>query len=280
MEMNEDVIYALLLTVGAGLATGIGGLLPFFAGHRSRAILPFSLGLSAGVMIYISFMELLAKSQDILTELFGNKIGGSYAALAFFGGIMIVGIIDWLVPSDENPHHLRDVEEISNKERGADASGDATQNSDHKGLKRVGFITMLAIGIHNFPEGIATFITSMEEPRLGLAIATAVAIHNIPEGVAVAIPIYYATRSRGRALWYTLLSGLAEPAGGVLAMLILTPFITPALMAIVLAAVAGFMVYISIDELLPSARVHGHPHISIIGFIVGMAIMSLSLILL
>lgn len=265
--------YALLLTLGAGLATGIGGLLPFFAGNRSRAVLPFSLGLSAGVMVYISFMELLMKSQLILIELFGDMRGGGYAALAFFGGIAVVGVIDWLVPSEENPHHLRDVEEITK-------SKSNTKHVDHKGLKRVGMITMLAIGIHNFPEGIATFITSMEEPQLGLAIAIAVAIHNIPEGVAVAIPIYYATRSRGRALWYTLLSGLAEPAGGLLAMLILTPFITPALMAVVLAAVAGFMVYISIDELLPSARVHGHPHISIIGFVAGMAIMSLSLILL
>ncbi len=270
--LTENVVYALLLTLGAGLATVIGGLLPFFAKRTSRWVLPFSLGLSAGVMIYISFMELLAEAQHILMAEFGERVGGIYAMLAFFGGIALVGLIDMLVPSDENPHHVREMENLA-----AASSGEVAPNS---GLKRVGVVTAMAIAIHNFPEGIATFITSMEQPSLGVAIAAAVAIHNIPEGIAVAIPIYYATQSRGKALLYTLISGLAEPAGAVLAMIILSPYITPALMAIVLAAVAGFMVFISIDELLPSARVYGQAHTSIIGFIAGMLIMALSLILL
>ncbi len=269
--MESNVIYALLLTLGAGLATVIGGLIPFFAGRTSRWLLPFSLGLSAGVMIYISFMEMLAESQHTLVEIYGEGLGATYAILAFFGGIAIVALIDALVPSEENPHHIRGVEDLTHEPEA---------EPDKRGLKRVGFMTALAIGIHNLPEGVATFITSMEEPSLGVVIASAVAIHNIPEGIAVAIPIYYATRNRGKALLYTLFSGLAEPIGGLLAFLILAPFITPVLMAVVLAMVAGFMVFISIDELLPSARVYGEAHTSIVGFVVGMAIMAVSLILL
>ncbi len=279
MTFTPEIIYALLLTLGAGMATVIGGLLPFFAGGRgSQWLLPFSLGLSAGVMIYISFMELLAEAQSILIEEYGDKLGGLYAIAALFGGIAVVGLIDILIPSGENPHHPCEMENLS-KSGGVKSAEDKGVKPDSKRLKRVGLVTALAIAVHNFPEGIATFITSLEEPALGLTIAVAVAIHNIPEGIAVAIPIYYATRSRGKALLYTLISGVAEPAGALLAMFILAPYITPTLMAVMLAAVAGFMIFISIDELLPSARVYGHAHTSIIGFVLGMLIMATSLIL-
>ncbi|MFR9650143.1 MAG: zinc transporter ZupT [Rikenellaceae bacterium] len=272
---TEEIIYALLLTLGAGMATVIGGLLPFFAPRGARWILPFSLGLSAGVMIYISFMELLREAQDILIAEWGDVRGGIYATLALFGGIAIVGLIDILIPSEENPHHVREMENLTEHK----STPQQAETPNNKGLKRVGVVTALAIAVHNFPEGIATFVTALEQPTLGLTIAIAVAIHNIPEGIAVAIPIYYATRSRGKALLYTFISGVAEPAGAILAMIILAPYITSTLMAVMLAAVAGFMIFISIDELLPSARVYGQPHTSIIGFVVGMLIMATSLIL-
>lgn len=143
---------------------------------------------------------------------------------------------------------------------------------------RMGVMTALAIGIHNFPEGIATFTAAMKNPALGVAIAVAIAIHNIPEGIAVSIPIYYATGDRKKAFYLSLLSGLAEPVGALLAYLVLMPFMSPVVMGCVFASVAGIMVFISLDELLPAAREYGEHHVSIYGLVAGMAIMAVSLI--
>ena len=244
----------LLLTAGAGLATGIGSALAFFARRTNTRVLSFSLGLSAGVMIYVSFVELFRQ-------------GGALTAASFFAGILLIGIIDRLVPSVENPHEAHKVEEM-----------DARPN--HPKLMRMGLLTALAIGIHNFPEGIATFTAAMDDTALGVAIAVAIAIHNIPEGIAVSIPIFYATGNRRKAFLYSLASGLAEPIGAVMACLVLMPFMTPTLMGCILAGVAGIMVFISIDELLPAAREYGQAHTSIYGVVTGMAVMAASLILL
>ncbi len=266
MDQN-NLIYALALTLFAGLATGVGSLIAFFAHRTNKSLLAFSLGLSAGVMIYVSFVEIFAHAQGSLVELFGEQRGVLYAVVALFSGIGIIALIDLVIPSQENPHEVRCVEQMSQKQSG-------------KKLQRMGLLTALAIAVHNFPEGIATFATAYEDPSLGLAIALAVAIHNIPEGIAVSIPIYYATGSRSKAFWYSLLSGLAEPLGGILAYLVLMPYMSETLMSVVLAIVAGIMIYISVDELLPAAREYGRHHVSIIGFVVGMAIMAASLILL
>ncbi len=267
MEAHH-LLYAFLLTLFAGLATGIGSLIALVARRTNKSLLAFSLGLSAGVMIYVSFVELFAHSQHSLIGSFGEQLGHLYAVVAFFGGVLFIALIDFLVPSAENPHQLRGVEQIEKKPL------------DSRKLKRMGVLTAVAIAIHNFPEGIATFATAYEDPSLGLAIAAAVAIHNIPEGIAVSVPIYYATGSRRKAFWYSLLSGLAEPLGGILAYLLLMPLFSEELMGVVLGVVAGIMVYISVDELLPAAREYGREHVSIVGFVLGMAIMAISLILL
>ncbi len=264
---SHHVIYALTLTLFAGLATGIGSLIALVARRTNRTLLAFSLGLSAGVMIYVSFVELFAHAQESLSALSGDRLGALYTTLSFFAGVAFIALIDLVIPSAENPHQPRGVEQIEKPQ-------------DSSKLKRMGLLTAVAIAIHNFPEGIATFATAYEEPSLGLAIAIAVAIHNIPEGVAVSVPIYYATGSRRKAFWYSLLSGLAEPLGGILAFLLLRPLISDSLMGVVLASVAGIMVYISVDELLPAAREYGREHVSIVGFVVGMAIMAASLVLL
>ncbi len=263
---SNTLIYALLLTLFAGLATGIGSLIAFVAKRTNKGLLAFSLGLSGGVMIYVSFVELFSNANVALQGFYGDKLGEIYCIIAFFVGIALIAIIDQLIPSHENPHEIRLVEDID-KGNGA------------KKLHRMGIFTAFAIAIHNFPEGIATFATTLENPSLGLAIAVAIAIHNIPEGIAVAIPIYYATGSRKRAFWWSLLSGLAEPIGGLLTYFILLPYINEHSLGLILSAVAGIMVYISVDELLPSAREYGKPHISMCGFIAGMAIMAISLVL-
>ncbi len=262
---NQSIVIPLLLTLAAGLATGIGSAIAIFIRRTNLKALSFALGLSAGVMIYVSFVELLEQSRATLSMEWGDKLGSIYSTLALFGGILLIAIIDRLVPSEENPHEAHRAEEM--------------QRKPNK-LMRVGLLTTLAIAIHNFPEGIATFVTAADDATLGIAIAAAVAIHNIPEGIAVSIPIYYATGSRRRAFFISLISGLAEPAGALLAWLILMPLLSPTLTAVVLAAVAGIMIFISIDELLPAAREYGEAHIAIYGFIAGMVIMATSLILL
>lgn len=266
--MAENVQIALLLTLFAGLATGIGSLIAFLAKSTNRKFLSFSLGLSAGVMIYVSFVELFAQAQELLTIELGVGKGMSLTALCFFAGMLLIATIDRLVPSFENPHEARSVEDM-----------DEPPTRDAK-LMKMGVMTALAIGIHNFPEGMATFMSAVENPALGVAIAVAIAIHNIPEGIAVSVPIYHATGSRKKAFWYSTLSGLAEPIGAFIAYLILMPFMSPTLLGCVFAGIAGIMVFISLDELLPAAREYGEHHISIYGLVAGMGIMAFSLILL
>lgn len=264
----QDLILPLLLTLGAGLATGIGSAIAFFAPQTNKRLLSFALGLSGGVMVYVSFVELLYDARHLLRESFRSDFTGDlYAVLSFFGGILLIGVIDRLVPEAENPHEAHTTEEMKHRPQ-------------NRKLMRMGLLTALAIAIHNFPEGIATFVTAADDLTLGVAIAIAVAIHNIPEGIAVSVPVYYATGDRGKAFRWSLLSGLAEPAGALLAWALLTPFLTPALTGTILAGVAGIMVFISLDELLPAAREYGEAHTAIYGVVSGMAVMAVSLLLL
>ncbi len=262
-----DILAPLLLTLGAGLATGIGSAIAFLAKRTNKRLLSFSLGLSGGVMIYVSFVELFQQAHVALTAEWGSRLGGSVTVLSFFAGILLIGIIDRLVPSVENPHEAHSVEEMDHRPR-------------NPKLMRMGLLTALAIGIHNFPEGIATFTSAVDNITLGVAIAVANAIHNIPEGIAVSIPVYYATGDRAKAFRLSLLSGLAEPVGALLAYLVLMPFMSATLMGCILAGVAGIMVFISIDELLPAAREYGEAHTSSYGVVAGMALMAVSLLLL
>ena len=264
--MQNDVLFAFLVTLFAGLSTGIGSLIAVMAKSTSRKFLSFSLGLSAGVMLYVSFVEILADANARLTETM-DKNGEWLCVLFFFVGIGIIAMIDKLVPSKENPHEMRSLENME-------------EHQPKSKLMRVGVLTALAIGIHNFPEGLATFTAAMDSPTLGIAIGVAIAIHNIPEGIAVAVPVYQATGSRKKAFRLSFLSGFAEPIGAMVGFLILMPFLSPALLGAIFAIVAGIMVFISLDELLPAAREWGFHHISIYGVIVGMAIMAVSLIML
>jgi len=257
INMEHNILIPLLLTLGAGLATGIGSAIAFFARRTNKRLLSFSLGLSGGVMIYVSFVELFQQAQITLSEEWGAHTGIIVTVVSFFAGILLIGVIDRLVPSFENPHEAHMVEEMDKQPRNPKL-----------------------IGIHNFPEGIATFTSAVDNMALGVAIAVAIAIHNIPEGIAVSIPIFYATGDRKKAFKLSLLSGLAEPVGALLAYLVLMPFMSPTLMGCILAGVAGIMVFISIDELLPAAREYGEAHISIYGVVAGMALMAVSLILL
>ncbi|MFI4910815.1 MAG: zinc transporter ZupT [Sedimentisphaeraceae bacterium JB056] len=264
----QTVLLAFGFTLIAGLSTGIGAALAFFTRKTNTKFLSLALGFSAGVMIYVSFIEIFQKARTSLSEVAGAYWGTIYAVIGFFGGIAIIAIIDKLIPDVENPHEMHKIEEIKQ-----------SIDTSSPDLMRMGLFAALAIGIHNFPEGFATFMSALKDPKLGVAITTAIAIHNIPEGIAVSVPIYYATANRSKAFWLSTLSGIAEPVGAAIGFLILRQFMTDYVFGFSFAAVAGIMVFISLDELLPAAQRYGEHHLSIYGLISGMAIMALSLIM-
>ena len=301
----SNVWFALGLTLLAGMATGIGSAIAFFAKRTNYRFLSVSTGFSAGVMLYVSFVEIFFKGADALSKAYGDYWGHWINAASFFGGVILIGLIDNLIPAAENPHETHSEEEtaplhdpsapvpdfdvLDKAPRDAVAearTGTHDHGSHRKKLLRMGIFTALAIGIHNFPEGLATFLAALEDPSLGVAIAIAIALHNIPEGISVSVPIYYATGNRGRAFAYSLLSGLAEPVGAGIAYVLLLLFvgtssggIPPQLMGALFGGVAGIMVYISLDELLPTSRAYGEGHDSLLGLFGGMAVMAVSLLM-
>ena len=270
MELST-VLFAFGLTLFAGLSTGIGSALAFFAKKTNTRFLSAALGFSAGVMIYVSLIEIFVKARDSLSAALGATAGYWVTTTAFFGGIAIISLIDKLVPSFENPHEAHEIEEMHDPE--------AQEEKKKRDLMRMGAFSALAIGIHNFPEGLATFMSALSDPTLGISIAVAISIHNIPEGIAVSVPIYYATGSKKKAFFYSFLSGLAEPVGAAVGFFVLLPFMNELVFGVLFAAVAGIMVFISLDELLPTAEKYGEHHIAIYGLIAGMAVMAVSLLL-
>lgn len=264
---SGNILFALGLTLFAGLSTGIGSVMSFMSKKFNPKFLAGSLGFSAGVMIYVSLVEIFVKAKDSLTLAHGVKTGNLYTVLAFFSGIALIALIDRLIPSIENPHEIKNIRE------------EKVKKIDNRKLLRMGMFSALAIAIHNFPEGLATFMGAMTDPTLGISIAVAIAIHNIPEGIAVSVPIYYATKKRKRAFWLSFLSGLAEPVGALLGYFILRNLFNDSTFGVIFAGVAGIMVYISLDELLPTAEEYGEHHVAIGGLIAGMAVMAASLLL-
>lgn len=296
--MNE-VWFALGLTTFAGLATGIGSIIAFSAKLSSYRFLSVATGFSAGVMLYVSFVEIFFKGQESLVAHYGDPVGYWVNVAAFFGGMLVIGLIDNLIPDETNPHEIpaeSEVDQLHGKSasiwdiarvsRSASSGAKKPQPGHEKKLMRMGLFTALAIGIHNLPEGLATFLAALDDPSLGIAIAIAIALHNIPEGVSVSVPIYYATGKRRTAFFYSFLSGLAEPVGAIIAYMAIVFFaggpdgaLPAQLTGILFGGVAGIMVYISLDELLPTSRAYGEGHDSLFGLVGGMAVMALSLLL-
>jgi ZIP family zinc transporter len=276
--MDVNLPYALLLTTLAGLSTGIGSTIAYFLRRPKYSYLAVMLGFSAGVMVYVSFAELLKTAVE--------DIGFGMANLGFFGGIIFIALIDMLVPHEYEEETLGETVPVTGSRGESGQERDLTGATPDTGrgrsvLMRAGLFTALGIAIHNFPEGLVTFSSAATgDMTLGIAIAIAIAIHNIPEGIAVSMPIFYATGSRRRAFIYSFSSGLAEPVGALIGYAILRPFLTPTILSVMLAFVAGIMVYISLDELLPLAHKYGREHLVIIGIGAGMAVMAVSLFLL
>jgi ZIP family zinc transporter len=263
--------------------------------------LSISTGFSAGVMIYVSFVEIFGKGLEELTAAYGDPWGAWVNVAAFFAGIGLIALIDAVIPEAGNPHepHSKEARAALQQADGDQGTLPADEHYHGSGavdaeqrptgrdeLMRMGLFAALAIAIHNFPEGLATFLSALQDPALGAAIAVAVALHNIPEGISVSVPIFFATGSRGKAFLYSTLSGISEPVGAIIAYFALRLFVggsgevmPPQITGILFAAVAGIMVYISLDELLPTSRAYGKSHDSIFGLVAGMIVMALSLLL-
>lgn len=271
--MDSALLLAFAVTLGAGLATGIGSTIAFFAKTTNKGFFAISMGFSAGVMIYLSFVEILPKATGYISEYFPEVQAAALAAAALVGGLVLMALIDAVVPSGANPHENTQVELMND-------SSSADVEKQKQALLRMGLFVALAIAIHNFPEGLATFLLVLDDPEIGIALAIAVAMHNIPEGIAVSVPVYYATKSKLKAFRLSFLSGLAEPGGALIGYLILAQFLNHLVLGVIFAMVAGVMIFLAIDTLLPTARNSARGHLTVYGVIAGMAVMAASLILL
>ena len=270
-ELNEQLLMGGVLSLLAGLCTGVGAAIALFLKKTDTRMLTYALGASAGVMVYISFMELMPAATDML----GDQTGSKWIVLgAFFGGMAAASLIDRLVPEDENPHEVLSLNELQSLSQ---CTTEDCRRKVRQRVRRSAMLFAIAIGVHNFPEGMATVAAAFDNTGIAASVALAVAIHNIPEGITVAVPLLYGTGSRKKAFLVGTLTGLAEPLGALICMLVLIPFLSATLLGILFAIVAGIMVFISFDELLPMAERWGHHHLSIYGVVTGMLVMGLVL---
>ena len=255
--MSSNTIFALTLSFLAGISTIIGAIMVFFSNNKNDKIITFALGFSAGVMICVSFTDLFPSAEKIIISCYGQISGLIITMFYMLCGMIFSLLIDKFIPKENDLNY---------------SSG----NEGHYSLFRVGVVTMIAITLHNFPEGIATFISSYQDTTLGISITIAIAMHNIPEGIAIAMPIYFATKSRFKAIKYSFLSGMAEPLGALIAFLCLKPFINELILGIIFAVVCGIMIYISLDELIPSSRKYGYTRLSVASIFLGISIMPIT----
>ncbi|WP_058833531.1 zinc transporter ZupT [Luteimonas abyssi] len=260
----SNILIALAVTTAAGLATGIGGLLVFTTKAPNARMLAFGLAFAGGAMVFVSLSEILNKSIESFTLAYGDSLGFTWAIVAFLAGLLLIVAIDHFVP---NPHERLEADDPFFREH----------NREY--IKRVGLLTAIAITAHNFPEGLATFFATVGDPAVGMPLAFAIAIHNIPEGIAIAVPVYYATNNKGLAFGASLLSGLAEPVGAIIGYLLLAPVMSDAVFGGVFGLIAGVMVFLALDELLPAAKRYAKGHETVYGLVAGMSALALSLVL-
>ena len=261
---TQNLLIALAVTTVAGLATGFGSLLVVASKGPNARLLAFGLAFACGAMVYVSLGEILTKSITAFSAQFGDRLGFTWGTLSFLAGVLLIVTIDRLVP---NPHERLEVDDPYFREH----------NRDY--VKRVGLLTAIAITAHNFPEGLATFFATLENPGVGLPLAFAIAIHNIPEGIAIAVPVYFATNNKTYAFVACLLSGLAEPVGAIVGYVLLRPFLSDAVFGAVFGLIAGVMVFLALDELLPAAKRYAKGHETVYGLVTGMGALAISLVL-
>ena len=266
--MLENWKLPLLLTALAGLATILGGFVTFFVKKNNLKMLSLGLGFSAGVMIFVSLTEILTTAENLLKTYYPIKYHWMLFA-GFIAGVVISKLIDEFIPDHVEEEDFTD----------ECAPDDAHCKRQHR-IKRAGILTAIAIAIHNFPEGLGTFLVSTQDMAIGASVAFAIALHNIPEGIAVALPIYHATGKKRMAIWYSFWTGITEPIGAVIGLILLQFFLPHVFVGLSMAAVVGIMIYISFDTLLPLSHEYGDWHYAIGGIMSGMIVIWASLLLL
>lgn len=259
---SNNVVMAFLVCIAAAASTLIGGLSIFTSKKSNTRLLSFGLAFAGGAMVYISLVEIFWKSFSDFSKIYSENEAYNYATLAFFGGVFLVALVDKLIPNPHNP--LED---------------EKSEEGDKAHIKRVGLMAALAITAHNIPEGMATFFATLEDPNVGMSLAFAIAVHNIPEGISIAVPVYCATGDKKYTFTACLISAVAEPIGAALGYIVLAPFLSPAIFATVFGVIAGIMVFLAMDELLPTAKRYSKGHDTVYGMVSGMAVIALSLIL-
>lgn len=250
--MDKQSLFPLLLSLFAGLSTVLGAIIVFFSKSSNKRLITFALSFSAGVMISISFTDLFPSAQETLIKNNGTFKGVLLSLLFLLLGALMAMLIDNFVP-EEN-----------------------LINTSNSSLYKVGFVSMIALFLHNFPEGITTYVSGYQDAALGITVALAIALHNIPEGISIAMPIYYSTNNKKKAIKYTFYSGMAEPLGALLAFIFLKPYINEIILSILFALVAGIMIYISFQELIPEARNYKYNKLYIISLFIGLCIIPIS----
>ena len=272
----NDVTFAFMLTIIAGLATGIGGIIVMLSKRDNKNFLAICLSFSAGVMLYIAFGEILLEALEVLSDEFGDERGLLIGTVAFFAGIILMVLMDKFVPHDDHDENALGLMESYPEQ----VKEKILKDKESKELKQTGIMSTIAIAIHNFPEGMITFIAALYDPALGIAIAIAIIIHNIPEGIAMAAPIYHATGSKAKALLVSIGAGLTEPIGALIAWLFIRNIFEDieGIFGISFAVVGGIMVFVAIHTLLPAAQKYGKHHVVMKWLFLGMAVMALSLV--
>ena len=229
----------------------LGTFVIFFSSKNKDKIITSSLSFATGVMVCVSLLDLMPESLNMLNNNLNLFLGIILFLIFLCIGVLTSMAIDKYLP-------------------------DNSENTDNKGLYKIGIISMVAIVLHNIPEGIATFITSTNNLKLGLTITIAIALHNIPEGISIAVPIYHATNNKLKAFLYALLSGMSEVLGSILAYLFLAPLINDHVMKALYAIIAGIMIHISVYELIPGAYKESTLKSVLKYFLIGFGVMILS----
>ncbi len=268
--MSREVILSLGLTTIVGLSMAVGSLLSFLVKETNKKFLSLSLSFSAGIMIYVSFMAILPEGIELIEGYYGEESGHLIALGGFFGGMLITAIVEKLVHRFGGHYHGHD-----HHDNDCHHHEHHGENGEH--LSKLGLMSAIAIAIHNLPEGLAIFTAGLKDISVAIPIAAAVILHNIPLSIAISVPIYYSTGSKQKAFLYSLLVGLCQPVGAIIGYLILSSFFNDLLFGILFSIVAGIMIFVSLDELLPSSQKYEDHHISVYGAIAGMIVMALSI---
>lgn len=263
--MTKEVILSLGLTTLVGLSMGLGSLLSFFVDEANKRFLALSLSFSAGIMIYVSFMAILPEGMELIESHHGEHGSSLIALTGFFGGMLITAIVEKIVHKFGGHHHGHD-----------HLHGEGHSHDDNH-LSKLGLMSAVAIAIHNLPEGLAIFTAGLKDISVAIPIAAAVVLHNIPLSIAISVPIYHSTGSKNKAFIYSLLVGLCQPLGAIIGYMVLSQFFNDMVFGILFSVVAGIMIFVSLDELLPSSQKYEDHHISVYGAIAGMIVMALSL---